>query len=277
MRGRRQLLLAAGLSAALAAGCGPPTDSVRSPAAGGESGVLFTTDYHQAGSVDDVWARVQVPSVDGEPQPDRIRIAPSPTSAEQVLRVELRPGDVQESGGYEANRAEVYDRHAEPGSSTPPEEWPDPVGSVRWYDFAVYIPADFDTADDDKWLDLTQWKGYRGGSPPLALEIKRDRLRLGGTEGSDSLGRIDKGEWTRLTFGVHWSPDEDGWVEVWRDGERVVDRTAGPTMDVVDDEPDPVYLKQGIYRTKDWDSTHVVYFGPLTVATTRNDAMAGSG
>jgi Polysaccharide lyase len=276
MRGPRQLLLAAGLSVALVAGCGTQAEPDRAPA-DGQSGVLFTTDYDQARAVQDVWAHVQEPSVDGEPQSDRITIAPSPTSEDRVLRVELRPGDVQESGGYEANRAEVYDRHASPGSSTPPEEWPDPVGSVRWYDFTVHLPTDFATADDDKWLDLTQWKGYRGGSPPLALEVKRNQLRLGGTEGSDSLGRVDKGEWTRLTFGIRWSPDDDGWVEVWRDGELVVERTAGPTMDVVDDEPDPVYLKQGIYRTKDWDVTHVVYFGPLTIATTRDDAMGDQG
>jgi len=277
MRARRQLFLAAGFSAALLASCGPRADSVGTSAEGHESGVLFTTDYQHAAVVKDAWGHVQIPSVDGEPQPDRITLAPSPTSKEQVLRVELRRGDVQESGGYAANRAEVYDRHASPGSSTPPEEWPDPVGSVRWYDFTVYIPTDFTTADDDKWLDLTQWKGYRGGSPPLALEVKRDRLRLGGTEGSASLGRIADGQWTRLTFGVHWSADDDGWVEVWRDGERVVERTAGPTMDEVDGEPDPVYLKQGIYRTKKWEVTHVVYFGPLTIATTRDAAMAGQG
>jgi hypothetical protein len=276
MRGRRQLLLAAGLTAALAAGCGPQAAS-GSSVGGGEQSVLFTTDYQHADAVKDAWGHVQVPSVDGQPQRDRITITRSPTSDDRVLRVELRRGDVQESGGLKTNRAEVYDRHAEPGSSTPPAEWPDPVGSVRWYNFAVFIPTDFATADDDKWLDLTQWKGYRGGSPPLALEIKRSQLRLGGTEGSDSLGRIDKGEWTRLTFGVHWSPDQDGWVEVWRDGKRVVERTAGPTMDTVDGEPDPIYLKQGIYRSKAWDDTHVVYFGPLTIATAREDVMPGSG
>lgn len=281
MRRRRPLLLATGVVAALAVGCvpvdGTSVVATRQASGDGASGVLFTTDYEHAATVEDVWGHVQVPDEDGERLSDRITIAPSPTSDGRVLRVELREGDVHESSGYEANRAEVYDRHASPGSSTPPDEWPDPVGSVRWYDFTVYLPDDFETAEDSRWLDLTQWKGFRGGSPALALEVKRNQLRLGGSEGSGSLGRLPKGEWTHLTFGMRWSPDPDvGWVEVWRDGEREVERTPTATMREVDGEPDPVYLKQGIYRSQKWTGTHVAYFGPLTIATTREEAMSGS-
>jgi hypothetical protein len=225
----------------------------------------------------DVW------QVEQAPAPDRIQraAAPGPTQGRptgNVLRFELRPGDVFDSSGYLANRVEVYGRAADP-MSTPPEQWPDPVGSVRWYGFRMFAPDDFQTATDTRWLTFTQWKGYRGGSPPIALEVKRSGLRLGGTRtnagkipGDGALGAIAKGAWTQLAVGLGLSPDPAaGWVEVWRDGAQALPRTAVATMDLVNGQPDPVYLKQGIYRDPAWTVPHVLYFGPTTLGTARTD------
>jgi hypothetical protein len=227
------------------------------------------------------WQAEQRPSIAGVEQADRIQevAAPGPATgrpAGDVLRFELRPGDVQDSSGYLSNRVEVYGRTATP-MSTPASQWPDPVGSVRWYTLALYVPSDFVTATDSTWLTFTQWKGLNGGSPPVALEIKRDRLRLGGTRSNagllpddGDLGQVAKGSWTTLTVGLSLSTDSDtGWVEVWRDGHEVLARTHVATMDLIDGRPDPIYLKQGIYRATSWTSPHVLYMGPVRVGGTR--------
>jgi hypothetical protein len=102
----------------------------------------------------------------------------------------------------------------------------------------------------------------------VALEIKRSDFRLGGAHVARSLGGVARGAWTRLTVGLHFSTSSaDGWVQVYRNGKQVVPRTAVATMDVVNGAADPVYLKQGIYRSQVWTCTHVLYFSPMRVST----------
>lgn len=186
-----------------------------------------------------------------------------------VMRVELRPGDVQ---GSDANRAEVYARHAVPGS-TAAADWPDPVGSTRWYGFSVYVPSDF--AESSYWADVTQWKGYSGGSPPEAIEIAGSRFALGSSVASRAdLGPLDKGSWTRFVVGIHFAADRTGWIEIWRDGTLVLPRTNRPTMGTRSDgTPDPTYLKQGLYRSTSWTTTNVVFHGPLSLGLTRGAVL----
>jgi hypothetical protein len=231
------------------------------------------------------WQAYQRPAVNGVEQINRITevaAAPGPAlrrPAERILRFELRAGDVTDTGGFRANRSEVYGRAS--AASTPPAEWLDPVGSIRWYDLSLFVPTDFTTAADTSWVVFTQWKGLRGGSPPIGLEIKRNGLRLGGTRTNSGLipndgylGPLNKGAWTRLTVGLSLSPDPSvGWVEVWRNGELTLPRTAAATMDVVNGAPDPVYLKQGLYRGGPaWSScTHVLFLGPTRVGATYAD------
>lgn len=193
------------------------------------------------------------------------------------MRVELRAGDVTNTGGYRANRAEVYARHATP-RTTPAEQWADPVGSTRWYGFDLFVPQDFVTDTTGlRWFTLTQWKGLDSGSPPIALEIKNDHLDLGGATGRQNLGPLKPGRWERITVGVHFQPTSAGWVEVYRDGQQALPRTNRPTMNwrTVDGKKvvDPGYLKQGIYRTSAWTVTHVLYFGPVTIGTS-HDAVS---
>ena len=261
---------------------------------GNVSGRLFYTDYNTVvdpRTVKPIWQSKQephAPGLTGELQTDRIQVVPASATpagprkpAGPTLRVELRPfvsadgtpGDQQVSGnGYQSNRAEVYARHAVPGS-TPAARWPDPVDSTRWYGISVFVPGDFQT-DRKLWFVFTQWKGYHTGSPPLALEIKGDQFETGGIRVRHKLGSIAKGNWTNFVVGVHFSADaKNGWVNIYRDGVEVVKQTPQATMKnnkvkgtvVVD----PNYLKQGIYRTKAWLVTHVLYFGPTTIGTSK--------
>lgn len=277
---------------ALAEGCGG--EAVKVDSADSRSPTpraIWTTDYTKYGPSLDAsppWFREQeprAPGPDGAAQGDRVRLVtgdevPAGKGAPPAaMRVELRryesaagrsDGDVNPNNGG-SSRAEVYGRYPSgTATSTPASKWPDPVGSTRWYGFSIYLPKDFRRSAKTKWLVLTQWKEFYGGTPPQALEIDGRELELGGNHGTRKLGGATRGRWINLQFGFHWSPDRDrGWIEVWRDGRRVV-REQRATMDrMPSGEVDPIYLKQGIYRNKDWPVTHIVYFGPTTVAGSR--------
>jgi hypothetical protein len=243
---------------------------------------LFYTDYNAVSDpmkVSPPWQIEQEPAVEDRLQNDRIQIVPATATPDgprkpsgPVMRVELRPDDVHTGGdGYKASRAEVYARHATPGS-TPPAKWPDPVESTRWYGISVFVPEDFQT-DRKLWFTFAQWKGYRTGSPPLSLEIKGDQFEAGGTR-RYKLGRIETGKWTNFVVGVHLSPDPHiGWVNIYRNGVEVVSQTYQATMKArnVKGERmvDPIYFKQGIYRTRAWTAVHVLYFGPTSIGPSK--------
>lgn len=265
------------------------------------SELLFYTNYDNVSNTDSPvppWQAEQEPRA-VDPATNRITVIAShnvpgtgvfkPSS--NVMRVELRPysatnpgsstpadGDVQNSSGYLANRAEMYARHAVPGS-TPPDGWPDPPGSVRWIGFSLLIPADFEFTPEgtNYWLTLTQFKGFRGGSPPIAIEIKRRTVIIGGKHGhlvgsGGFLGNATPGVWCRVVVGIRYSPDPaTGWVEGYFNDTNVATRTNVATMDVINNAPDPLYIKQGIYRTGEWATTNVLYFGPLKMGMTYSD------
>ena len=219
------------------------------------------------------WRNVQEPRLGAITLLDQSALPASPTKLHpgKAMRVELRDKETVTTSGYTAHRAEVYGRSpTTTWSSTPSSQWADPPGSTRYYDFSVYVPADFPLATDgNQWFDFTQWKGYRGGSPPVALEMKRNEFRLGGSRTSQSLGTVTRGAWTRFTVGIHFSTSaKDGWVEVYRDGQAALPRRSMSTLDTVNGQADPVYLKQGIYRSYLWQVTQVLYYSPMQVTTT---------
>lgn len=241
--------------------------------------VLFTPDYTSGLSS---WRSVQQPAgtnritVQANPAPSTSAWSPKVN----VMRSEVRGGDITDTGGYLAARAEVYGRVPATMSSTPAAQWPDPVGSVRYYGWSIYLPVGHKFATDTTWETLTQLKGYRGGSPPIALELKRSNFLLGGTKqgaygSAKDLGSATPGKWTRFVIGVSLSNDASkGWVEAWRDGVQKVKRTTTATMDTYQGKPDPIYLKQGVYRSKAFTQTHVAYYGPVKVGTSYADVAS---
>lgn len=230
-------------------------------AAPAPSGLLWRSGYDGLTSAGQVWQYEQ------EAAADRIQLVDGAHG--RVMRVKVLPGDVV-SGG---NRAEVYARHASP-RDTPGALWPDPVGSTRWYGFDVYVPADFVTDPTGLvWFSYTQWKGRDGGQPAIALEIKRDRLEMAGASARNDLGPIKRGQWERIVVGVRIDPTSAGWVEVYRNGVQALPRTYRPTTTYVNGLPDPIYLKQGIYRSAQWTITHAMEFGPVSIGLSKADVL----
>ena len=257
---------------------------------GKRPGLLFKTQYGSLtgiATLHSCWRGIQVPDHLGKLQESRIRLVNAPGRLDDpfrpngsAMRVELRPfedpsdpgadtGDVTDTGGYIANRAEVYDRIAT--RETPARDWPDPVGSVRWYAWSMYLPPGF-AESDQAWLDLTQWKGLNSGSPAVAVGTKGSEIVLDGAKVYGDLVPIVTGRWLRFVIGMKLSAQPDsGWITVSVNGRTVVPRRAATTMNTayVDgkDQVDPMYFKQGIYRSSAWTTTQVAYFGPVEIGT----------
>ncbi len=236
--------------------------------------LLYNTDYDSAdlNNLVPPWQAEQEPNANGVVQ-NRITVVKGGSvpggGVSAAMRVELQSNDVQ---GGQYNRAEVYARHASP-ASTPAANWPDPVGSIRWYGFSIYFPSDFAGFSYPAWLAFTQLKGYAGGSPPIDLEVGSGGAQLQLV--SNPFGRrintgaIKLGQWERLVLGVKLATDSTGWVELYRGGALAASWN-GPTMEIINGQPDPIYLKQGLYRGNQ-TVTHVIYFGPTKIGTAKSD------
>lgn len=182
-------------------------------------------------------------------------------------------GDVSNSGGsYAASRAETRGDYASP-SSTAPSLWPYPVNSTIFLRCKLFFPSLlFPTPTGTDWIVVTQIKGQYGGSPPTSLEVSTSgTMKLQLADGADlNFGAITRNMWHEVVLGVKLSPvHATGWAEVWWNGANVIPRFNVATMEYQSDgvTPDPIYLKQGLYKPKSWAADHTIYYGPLEVAS----------
>ena len=91
----------------------------------------------------------------------------------------------------------------------------------------------------------------------------------------------DRGRWVDWVFHVRWSAGDDGFIEVWRDGEQIVDDTG---VNCVPAEFAP-YLKFGIYKWP-WSSDEgaaassitrrVMHFDEIRIADSNGSYQAVS-
>jgi hypothetical protein len=125
-------------------------------------------------------------------------------------------------------------------------------GDVQYYSYSAVLADDFPT-DVTTWQLLLQWHHYGdSGSPPVAVEVRDNRLMLS-AEGEDrqDLGPVRGGDRIDLTMRIAFSRDSDrGTVDVWRDGDRVL-RSYKPPGGTLLDQSD--YMKLGLYRDESID------------------------
>lgn len=262
-------------------------------------GVLFDDTLHDGELVTTHWESLQRPQVAGVTQADRIQRIEAvdvPGAGDPrrplvpVYRHELRPynagaGDVfpGEEPAPATNRCEKYARrvHANPGS-TAAALWPDPPGATRYYGMKIYIHQMTFEVDTGLFRSLCQFKGHFGGSPPLALEIANDEWELGSavSGGRVSLGTsirpVEKEVWINFVIMlVLGTTTGTGRISLWRNGvESFLNQASGTdgtlinhaTMDVNGADPDPLFFKNGIYRSTNHTTTDIVYFGPTRIA-----------
>lgn len=120
-------------------------------------------------------------------------------------------------------------------------------GQVQYYSYNALLAPDFPT-DVNTWQLILQWHQYGdSGSPPVAIEVRGDRLMLA-SEGTDlqDLGPIGPGDRVDLSMRIAFSRDPgQGTVDVWRGADHVLSGYHPPSGTMLDDGN---YMKFGIYR-----------------------------
>lgn len=140
------------------------------------------------------------------------------------------------------------------------------VGKEYWYGFSILLPEDYQP--DRIWEIVAQWHGVpdfdigeNWRNPVMALsttsghwswvsrwDAKRNtfeggKRQYGGTSNYD-LGPYQRGVWTDWVIHVKWSYGPDGLLQVWKDGDKVIDQD-GPNA--FNDERGP-FFKMGLYK-----------------------------
>lgn len=125
-----------------------------------------------------------------------------------------------------------------------------PLGSVRWMTWNerfVKMPD----MNMDRWqlIGPNEIHGHTLPQATVMPEVGPDkRRRLNANAGRlytryFDLGAIELNKWSSYKFGIHYTQGNDGWIEMWRDGVRMM-RVEGPTTT----EARPGYWKFGHYR-----------------------------
>jgi hypothetical protein len=140
------------------------------------------------------------------------------------------------------------------------------IGKEYWYGFSIFLPDDY--VPDKIWEIVAQWhgvpdlkQGEQWRNPVLALsttagrwgwvsrwDAKRNTFESGkrqyGGQREYDLGPYQRNVWTDWVVHVKWSYEEDGFLQVWKNGEKVIDQT-GPNA--FNDVQGP-FFKMGLYK-----------------------------
>ncbi len=140
------------------------------------------------------------------------------------------------------------------------------VGKEYWYGFSILLPDDY--VPDRIWEIAAQWHGVpdfdigdNWRNPVMALsttnghwdwvsrwDAKRNtfesgKREYGGTKNYD-LGPYQTGVWTDWVVHVKWSYRPDGVLQVWKNGEKVIDQDGPNTFN----DKDGPFFKMGLYK-----------------------------
>ncbi len=205
--------------------------------------VLWRADY-ETGDISQ-WTKAQQVSADRlQVQTDRVK------EGKYALRATVKQGDnpINASG----NRNELVDVTYQP------------EGAERWYKWSTYFDPGYPSSP--KWQVFTQWHQFEDyGSPPIEFDVKGEEIHLTNWTKTIWTTPLRRGEWLDFLFHVKWSKDPKvGFVELWYNGEKVMEKTFLKT-------DSRVYLKQGLYRHADISAVGVVVHDGMLVGETRED------
>lgn len=161
----------------------------------------------------------------------------------------------------------------------------DPLCSEAWYRWSFMVPEEYIDTPDARWTLFGQWHDqpeegqswddFPNHSPMIGVYYGHEttddpdygiKVYYGLHENNrpvfDDGFTIEKGRWYTLKFHILWSRSDDGFIELWIDGERVTPyngtdyKLYGANMY----NSAPAYLKLGIYRDPDVDTTNSIYY-----------------
>ncbi len=138
-----------------------------------------------------------------------------------ALRLEIRSTDPPTSGSI---RSEI----ALEG---------DPLNQDRWYGFSMYLK---NWVDDDAGENVFQWQPDNpNGSASMVLLTTGGRFRYATNNGSTSendytdIGPVISDQWIDFVIHVRWATDTTGLLQVWMNGNQLINRSNIKTATVV--------------------------------------------
>jgi hypothetical protein len=148
-------------------------------------------------------------------------------------------------------------------------------GAERWYAWSFFVPADVET-DPDFWIFWQLHQKPGGGPwtrPPLTgrirgdgLEVRNDWKTSQGETGDKSwkYGQLERGVWHDMVVHAKWSGDADGQLEVWQDGELIVEKQGANMFAGAGD----IFLKFGVYKGSDSPNSvdKTIYYDDIRVS-----------
>lgn len=198
------------------------------------------------------------------PHDESAKVVEDPANKDnRVVRFKLEEGEVYTTRSGEFYRAELYERYKAPFKV-----------DMR-YSFRVYIGDEWE--NDDIRALIAQWHGTPdlhlgeiSRSPNLGIEYRDDKflIRMNTSKArinKDNKTNIDrrilylsevveKDRWYEFLIDVKWTHEDEGYFDIWIDGEQVVEYRGGTAYN---DCVGP-YFKMGIYRDNT-PKTFVIY------------------
>jgi hypothetical protein len=204
----------------------------------------------------------------------------------QAARFELRKSDVLIGGNH---RVELTLNATGTGNGgVPVPSGVTPIGhkgSEVWWGWSVYVPSDF-VFETGYAPETIMQVTVAGRSPAFEIQIDKGSFksytRTGyGSQGSSTINMavtstsgITRGAWTDFVVHAKWSSSSDGFLQVWKNGAMIVNRT-GPN--VYSDWGSAPYPKWGIYKWSWTGSNSIVSKRVLYIDAVRvTDGAHGS-
>jgi hypothetical protein len=138
------------------------------------------------------------------------------------------------------------------------------MGSTHWYGFSIYLPEGFKINDQPEIVneflskpDLDLGEIWERNAPAALIINGRNWEFVVNSDADENssdgfydtthqweLGNWQDGQWTDWVYHIKWSYEEDGFLQVWQNGDLVIDYV-GPTT--FNDETGP-FWKIGIHE-----------------------------
>lgn len=185
------------------------------------------------------------------------------------LRVTVKEGDHRLFGksGQATERCELVEKNRHP------------LNEDLWYSFSVYVPSDFPM--EDVRLVMGQWKQtalalYKKHSPVIAQRYRNGNFSItinndAGQQTVFTTGDEQNpaliGGWTEFRYHLRFSKAQDGVLEVWMNGELVVNYEGQLAYS---DDLNTCYFRLGLYRDR-LDVPMTVYFDDFRVESSQEN------
>ena len=267
MRGRIFLMTVLGCVAVLTTGCDRPPPAATGRAAVAEQPVgssaqprkglrMPLADGFEGDSVAGFWLPGNYGT--GSYEPGAVVISKDyARSGTRSVRITVKEGDIGARGddSQRVERAELDSGH-----------YP-LLGQDVWYGFSFLLPPGFPIVNNRLVIASCKQSDVEG-SPLIGQRFRGGKhsvtIRAPGVSGigkSHPLPDIQLGRWNDMVYHVRYSTGDDGMIEVWMNGARVVSYRGATASK---EGADRFYHKVGLYRDR-WKEPMTMYLDNYTV------------